>query len=96
MHFAADLQRLRLGQGGNMCCEQDDAVVVSKADWLADLSERARAQGDRERADHLLLLAWQAYDGQEVSLGAVNGNVAGGDQECPRAGATTRIRTGRR
>ncbi len=67
-----------------MCCEQDDDVVVSKADWLAELSERARAQGDGERADQLLLLAWQAYDGQEVSLDMlehpdVSGGPADGD-----------------
>src|SRR3954454_8252835 len=48
--------------------KQDDRVVGSTADWLATLSERVRAQGDCERADRLLLLAWQAYDGQEISL----------------------------
>jgi hypothetical protein len=52
----------------DMCCEQDDAVVGSTADWLAALSERAQAQGYYQRADGLLLLAWQAYDGQEISL----------------------------
>ena len=48
--------------------KQDDPVVGSTAEWLAALSERVRAQGDCERADCLLLLAWQAYDGQDVSL----------------------------
>jgi hypothetical protein len=48
--------------------KQDDPVVGSTADWLVTLGERVRAQGDRERADRLLLLAWQAYDGQEISL----------------------------
>jgi hypothetical protein len=62
----------------DMCCEQDDPVVGSTADWLAALSERARAQAHRERADRLLLLAWQAYDGQEISL--VEADVAEGEQ----------------
>ena len=37
------------------------------ADWLATLSERARADGAIARADRLLLLAWQAFDGQEIT-----------------------------
>jgi len=45
-----------------------DEVVVPTAEWLAGLSEQARARGDRDRADRLLLLAWQAYDGQAVAL----------------------------
>ena len=60
----------------NMC--ERDAVVLSAADWLATLSARARAQGHCERADRLLLLAWQAYDGQEISL--VAADVAEGEQ----------------
>jgi hypothetical protein len=52
-------------------CEQD-AVVLSTAGWLAALNARARAQGHCERADRLLLLAWQAYDGQEISLVAAD------------------------
>lgn len=39
-----------------MRCQQDDAVVVSTAEWLAELSERAQAHGDEERAD--LLFFW--------------------------------------
>jgi len=62
----------------NMCCEQDNPVVGSTADWLAALSERARTQGHCERADRLLLLAWQAYDGQEISL--VEADLAEGEQ----------------
>jgi hypothetical protein len=62
----------------DMCCEQDDPVVGSTADWLAALSGRARAQGHGERADRLLLLAWQAYDGQEISF--VDADVAEGEQ----------------
>ena len=61
----------------DMCCEQGP-VVGSTADWLAALSERARAQGHCERADGLLLLAWQAYDGQEISL--IEADVAEGEQ----------------
>jgi hypothetical protein len=68
-----------------MCCEQDNAVGASIAEWLAELSDRARAQGKCERADRLLLLAWQAYDGLEVSLEDVEDDRAGGPQ--PRAGA---------
>jgi len=67
----------------DMCCEQDDPVVGSTADWLVALSERARAQGRRERADRLLLLAWQAYDGQEIAL--VEADVAEGEQGGPGA-----------
>ena len=37
------------------------------ADWLTGLSERLRADGDIERADRVLLLAWQAYDGQDIT-----------------------------
>jgi hypothetical protein len=54
--------------------EQDDAIVL-KADWLIELSERARAQGNAERADRLLLLAWQAYDGQDISIEAIHEEV---------------------
>jgi hypothetical protein len=57
---------------------QDDDII-STADWLAELSERARAQGSAERADHLLLLAWQAYDGQEISLEAIRDDIAAQD-----------------
>ncbi len=56
-----------------MSYKQDDAVVVSLAEWLSELSERARAQGHVQRADRLLLLAWQAYDGQRVSLDGMDG-----------------------
>ena len=37
------------------------------ADWLATLSELARADCTIVRADRLLLLAWQAFDGQEIT-----------------------------
>ena len=47
------------------------SVIVESAaltaDWLATLSERARADGAIARADRLLLLAWQAFDGQEIT-----------------------------
>jgi hypothetical protein len=46
--------------------ERDKRDVVSEAEWLAAQSERARALGDVERADRLLLLAWMAYDGQAL------------------------------
>lgn len=62
-----------------MSYEQGDAVVISVAEWLSDLSERARAQGHTQRADHLLLLAWQAYDGQQVSLDAIRDDLVGHD-----------------
>jgi len=58
-------------------CERDGPVVASTAEWLAALSDRARAQGDSERADRLLLLAWQAYDGQKISL--VDADLAAGE-----------------
>jgi len=58
--------------------EQDDAIF-STADWLTELSERARAQGNAERADRVLLLAWQAYDGQEISVDAIHDEVAAHD-----------------
>ena len=58
-------------------CEQDGPVVASTAEWLAALSEQARAQGNGERADRLLLLAWRAYDGQKISL--VDVDVAEGE-----------------
>jgi hypothetical protein len=58
--------------------EQDGPVVGSTAEWLAALGDQARAQGHGERADRLLLLAWQAYDGQEISL--VEADVAEGEQ----------------
>ena len=64
--------------------KQDDPVVGSTADWLVRLSERVRAQGDRERADRLLLLAWQAYDGQEISL--IGADVEG--EQAPMAART--------
>ncbi len=51
-----------------MCCQLDDAVTGSRAEWLLELSERAKANGDRQRAEALLLAAWMAYDGQEVIL----------------------------
>ena len=40
---------------------------ASTAEWLATLSERARADGLIDRADRLLLLAWQAFDGGEIT-----------------------------
>ena len=52
---------------GGMTFMRTDAISCTTAEWLADLSERARAQGATERADKLLLLAWQAYDGQEIT-----------------------------
>lgn len=48
--------------------KHDNSNAFSKADWLAELSAKARADGDTARADHLLLLAWLAYDGQDVTL----------------------------
>ena len=57
--------------------QHDD--IISTADWLVQLSERARAQGSVERADHLLLLAWQAYDGPEISLETVQDDTAAHD-----------------
>ncbi len=62
----------------HLYCEQDEPAVGLTADWLVALSERARAQGQCERADRLLLLAWQAYDGQEISL--VEADVAESEQ----------------
>jgi hypothetical protein len=64
--------------------KQDDPVVGSTADWLAALSNRVRAQGNCERADRLLLLAWQAYDGQEISL--IGADVEG--EQAPMAART--------
>jgi hypothetical protein len=54
-----------------MYYEQDDLALVSSANWFAELSNQARAQGNCERADHFLLLAWMAYDGQEVPFQAL-------------------------
>lgn len=39
--------------------------IVSTADWLLGLADRARRAGEQQRADHLLLRAWMAYDGQD-------------------------------
>jgi hypothetical protein len=61
-----------------MGVQQDDATVWT-ADWLVELSERARAHGNHERADRLLLLAWQAYDGQEILLDAIHDDVGAHD-----------------
>src|SRR3954453_18337097 len=58
-------------------CERDGPVAASTAERLAALSDQARAQGHGERADRLLLLAWQAYDGQKISL--VDADVAEGE-----------------
>jgi hypothetical protein len=66
-----------------MYCEQDNAVITSRTDWLVELSERARAQGHGERADRLLLSAWQAYDGQEASFWLNNEKEA--DHQASRA-----------
>jgi hypothetical protein len=60
-----------------MCCDLDRLGVTSKADWLLDLSDRARGRGDVARADHLALLAWLAYDGQTVDLDMITDTCAG-------------------
>ena len=44
--------------------EQTSAVVA----WLAELSEQARTHGNIEHSDRLLLLAWQAMDGDQITL----------------------------
>ena len=49
------------------------------AEWLASLSERVRAEGNTEHADRLLLLAWQAMDGQEVTPDMLIGARADGE-----------------
>lgn len=54
-----------------MYCEQDDGALISSAGWIAELSMRARTLGDCERADHLLLLAWTAYDVQGMPVQAL-------------------------
>lgn len=51
-----------------MCDQLDDAAAASRAEWLLELSDRAKANGDHQRAESLLLQAWMAYDGQEVLL----------------------------
>jgi hypothetical protein len=53
---------------GQMACGRVDAVVISDADRLIHMSEQAKLRGDREGADRLLLLAWMAYDGQDVTI----------------------------
>ena len=55
-----------------MCCDPETPVVIPKAEWLAELSEHARARGEYARADRLLLLAWMAYDGQAVEVNGVH------------------------
>jgi hypothetical protein len=68
-----------------MCCERETGAVMSEANWLAELSMQARISGDCERADRLLLLAWQAYDGQTISPTELQQEGSGGG----RAGETT-------
>lgn len=50
-----------------MCCEVESSMVVPKAVWYAELSEKARRMGQCERADRFLLLAWLAYDEQPTA-----------------------------
>jgi hypothetical protein len=74
-----------------MCCAHDETGITARAEWLVELSERARARGNTERADRLLLLAWQAYDGQEISLERVNEDETH-DQPRDGAGQSARVR----
>ena len=54
------------------CESPGDGCLTTTAEWLAGLSEQARDRGDAERADRLLLLAWQAFDGQPIDLSDIN------------------------
>ena len=58
----------------NASCQSPsgDGCPTTTAEWLAGLSEQARARGDVGRADRLLLLAWQAFDGQPIDLSQIN------------------------
>lgn len=53
--------------------EHDDTNFFSQAEWFARLSQSSRIRGERERADHQLLLAWAAYEGVEISSEATDG-----------------------
>ena len=44
--------------------DQERGALITRAEWSAERSQRARQSGDPETALQLLLLAWMEYDQQ--------------------------------
>jgi hypothetical protein len=64
--------------------ESPDSVRDSVVGRLLDMCERARLEGDPERADRFLLAAWAAYDDPDgVDWAGLGETWDGADREAP-------------